>query len=119
MQAKTFVPVGREKSTKAPPVGQPPDAMESNLLANMELGVHDPHQRSTSDQARPSSACMTGGAARCCHARGTDQWLGRDLLANMELGVHSPPAQHLRPGAPWLCLHDAGALPLPPLIMSR
>ena len=56
VQAKTFVAVGHETANK---VGQPPEAMESNLLANMELGVHNPHMRSSDDQV-PCCGCARG-----------------------------------------------------------
>ena len=73
VQAKTFVAVGHETANK---VGQPPEAMESNLLANMEMGVHNPNMRSSEDQVCCSCICVHGtsvvrqGAQRLqhCHA---------------------------------------------------
>ena len=50
VQTKTFVHVGHETANKKGEQGQTQDAMESNLLANMELGVHNPHERTTSEQ---------------------------------------------------------------------
>ena len=99
MQAKTFVPVG-QKSAKGPQGSQQHGAMESNLLANMELGVHDPHQRSTSDQVRVCCCHQNLGG---CGAEFQSLWpmhtrnlpdqqhdsIGSILLANMKLGVRN------------------------------
>ena len=52
VREKKFVPPANEAAAKAKGKGkeQVPEAMESNLLANMEMGIHRPElERTTTD----------------------------------------------------------------------